>query len=99
MNSKREKPKRKPWDQFLEGLYKCDRARCVTQVKLRSTGNDLEIWIIGELVVIFQIYSAHGGFDVYTSHEAPKEIGKVLPWILTEGEKQLITPESRYPKA
>ena len=85
MNSKDSKVK--PWDRMLEALKGCDQARCVTMAYLRTTGNDLEIWIVGNLVVIFQIYSAHGGFDVFTPHQAPKGTDDVLPWLLAEGDK------------
>jgi hypothetical protein len=67
-------------------LDNSDRARCISQTKIRATGNRIEVWIVGSIPVMFQIYENHGGFDVFTPHQAPREVDKILPWILIEGD-------------
>jgi len=44
-----------------------------------------ECWLVGQLPVIFLVYEM-GGFDVFTSHQAPGEIDKIIPWLTEQSD-------------
>jgi len=68
------------WEKMVGLLSKRDNTRCLWHIEGRNTQFEVEGWNIGPLVVVFVIYKT-GGFDLYTPHQAPREIDELLPWL------------------
>lgn len=76
------------WREMMDWLWD-QGAKCLWASSPRNCQFTLECFSVGTNLVIFQIWK-RGGFEIYSSHDAPRTIDGCKAWLLEHAEDQRV---------